>query len=83
MNRPSNDEFMATATAERSDRRSRAEAARTMKAAYAFARSGLGRAVLQARAAIGSLGTFGAALLALYPVAIALAVSVTWFTHAA
>ncbi len=57
----------------------RARAALKMKAAFGFARSGLGQTVMQARAVFNGLGAFGAALLALYPVAAVLAIAVAGF----
>ena len=78
----SNVEFMTTARAEeRSARSSCAQAAAKMKAALGFAHTGLGRFVLRARAGLTALGAVGAALLALYPIAIVLAIAVAVFVY--
>jgi hypothetical protein len=65
-------EFEAAAKPETVRPRKLLQAASRMKSAIAFAHSGPGRVVMLARTMIGSLGPFGAALWAMYPLAFAL-----------
>jgi hypothetical protein len=76
-------EFQAAAKPETPGRRKLLQAASRMKSAIAFAHSGPGRVVMLGRTVLGSLGPFGAALWAMYPLAFVLTVIGVLFSGAA